>query len=420
MSQTVAVSLPGCAMLLASDRRHSALGPAGELLAVSDDGGKLVRQGAAWLSYGGDLRHNVSVLAAVAETGRLDAECIAEISARKRADASITSRFLVLDTAGLSRVHADGRIEHWPADRPAALLEHPNEKGNGGPLARLLYSGLQGLAGRLYEKPVTPERRAALTFALVRLVAGVFCVGARMSPRVSPEVELALNGRYMRGRAVDFASADNSTLKCALAEPPAAVSLSAVVEHLAAVWEPGARLAADYSPSAIEAWVYVRETITGTRHFLNSFRLEDRDPEPGEETLTFTSGLDRLKVTVPPSVVTYIYPVDGSEGVLASVSYNATTKECTLGVSGTPFSTGNAANNPAAMRYEGLTGVLAGSNWYIASSGETDHSFVIVLEDAAQVPSVGDHFRIHSDVTTREEVAYAGADFESIEDAPCA
>lgn len=167
-------------------------------------------------------------------------------------------------------------------------------------------------------------------------------------------------------------------------------------------------IASDYSAQFVEAWVYVRETVTGARHFLNLYRLETRDPDVAEETLTFVAGLDRLKVTVPPNVVTYIYPTDGSEGVLTGVSYNSGTHVLTLTVASTPF----AAVDVSHMRYEGITGALAGTNWYITSTPSSS-TFTITLEDAGQVPAIGDHFRIHSDVTTRSEVTYA-IDFAAI------
>ncbi|HEX5437149.1 MAG TPA: hypothetical protein VFW98_08315 [Gemmatimonadaceae bacterium] len=171
-------------------------------------------------------------------------------------------------------------------------------------------------------------------------------------------------------------------------------------------------LATTFAPSGVEAWVYLRETITGTRHFLNLYRLEDRDPDVEQEGFVFVSGMDRLKVVVPQAMETFTYPADGSVGTINTVTTNAVTRECTITVA-----TANVFNGItiAGMRYEGLSGALAGTNWLIVSNpAPTGNGFTIVLDDAVQAPAVGDTFRLHSDITQRAEVAYAGQDFAAV------
>lgn len=172
------------------------------------------------------------------------------------------------------------------------------------------------------------------------------------------------------------------------------------------------QIATGFAPANVEAWVYARETVTGTRHFLNLFRLEDRDPALGEEALTFVSGMDRLKVTVPPKQDTYTYPASGGDASISAVSYNATTRECTISVADP---NAFAGVDLASVRYEGRSGALAGTSWFIVSAPPpTNNSFTIVLENDAQQPAAGDAFRLHADQTSRVPVSYSGQDFAAV------
>lgn len=163
------------------------------------------------------------------------------------------------------------------------------------------------------------------------------------------------------------------------------------------------RIVTENALANIEAWVYVRETRTGTRHFLNLYRLEDREPSDGEETLTFVSGMDRLKAVIPQKSETDQYPTDGTLGTISAVSYNTTTRECTISVAGTPF----AGKNIAGWRFDGATGPLAGLSFFVASApAHTSSAFTIVLENNGQRPTAGQQFRLHSGKTQRLEVVY--------------
>lgn len=171
------------------------------------------------------------------------------------------------------------------------------------------------------------------------------------------------------------------------------------------------QMVTNYALANIEAWVYIRETISGTRHFLNLFRLEDREPSLGEELLTFVSGMDRLKVMIPQQSETDLYPSDGSNAVMSVVSYDVPTSHLTITVAGAPF----AGRTISGWRFDGITGVLGGTSFFILSSpAPTSNTFVITLGDPSQVPTAGDTFQIHSGLTTRTPVDYSGQDFSVV------
>src|SRR6185312_16133024 len=178
-----------------------------------------------------------------------------------------------------------------------------------------------------------------------------------------------------------------------------------------------------------------RNTVTGERLFLNSFRLENRNPQDGAEEMTFTGGMDLLTALVPPAVESYTYPTPGSVGAAITLmagilNHNpnpASTQMLTVGVSGTPFS-GVAL---AGLRYHGVTGAAAGYDYRITGDTPRDTAgnaltagagFVIDTNVATvggvgtpgPIPAIGDTFEIHSDTTTRGPVTYPGNDFAAI------
>lgn len=166
------------------------------------------------------------------------------------------------------------------------------------------------------------------------------------------------------------------------------------------------RLATAYAPSRLEAHVYAVNTRDAARprYFLNSYRLEDRDPGQGVETFTFVSGLDRLKVAVPPKVETFSFA-----GVVQSRTHGATLdlqREVTVTVAGTPFTAG--ALEGVFYRPSGQT--LADGQGYAVLAGNTNHTFKIVVPGESDVPAAGAPFELHSDRFSRPEKDYGTQD----------
>jgi hypothetical protein len=164
------------------------------------------------------------------------------------------------------------------------------------------------------------------------------------------------------------------------------------------------RIASDYAPTRLEAWVYATNTVTGERWFLNAFRLEDREPSEEAEALVFVSGMDRLKVMIPQKATTFAYPATGYAAVAARSLAGLV---ATITVNPAP------AESVNGMRYVGASGVLDGKS-FVVSQGAPGTTFTITLEDAGQLPAVGDLFRITSDTTARVPKTYAGVDFATI------
>lgn len=167
-----------------------------------------------------------------------------------------------------------------------------------------------------------------------------------------------------------------------------------------------------YAPSSIEAHVFARDVVSRKRYFLNSYRLENRNPTDGAEEMTFTGGLDLLSGLLPPAVESYRYPASG-QATITSVTGAA--PNITIGVSGgTPFAT----QDVSGMRFHGVTGTAAKLDYPIQSTASPS-SFVIntTVGGAGQygaTPAVGDTFEIHSDKTTRGPLTYSGQDFAAI------
>lgn len=167
------------------------------------------------------------------------------------------------------------------------------------------------------------------------------------------------------------------------------------------------QLGSNYAPAGLEAHVYARNTRTGSRYFLNAFRLENRDPQFGTEQMTFVSGMDRLTVKVPAATETFRYPASGQVAItnVTNVGTNYT-----ITVAGTPFTIGALVN----YRMHGVTGSCAGIDYAISSNPTTSQFVVPVPNTSIPTPAIGDTIEIHSDVTTRVGAAYVGQDFAAI------
>jgi hypothetical protein len=173
------------------------------------------------------------------------------------------------------------------------------------------------------------------------------------------------------------------------------------------------RIASEYAPSQIEARVYAKNRVKGTRLFLNSYRLETRNPGEHEEEFTFLSGLDRLKVVIPPKLEKFTLT---GLTVTGTPSYSG--GKVTMNFSG-----GTLTASPAhiGQRVYFRTGVLAGAvpegtgaNRTMIVSAHGTGSVTFPTADAGDIPSAGDVFEIHSDTFERREVAYHGQDFANI------
>lgn len=175
------------------------------------------------------------------------------------------------------------------------------------------------------------------------------------------------------------------------------------------------RIATEFAPASIEAHVYARNTVSQRRYFITSYRLENREPSEGVESLTFVTGMDRLTVTIPAPTETYRYPVQpGTQATVLGVSTPGAGVQ-TITVTGTPFNPSALAN----MRYHGVSGQSAGQDFAIqgAPYPNTTSAFTIVIPTTVgtgQVPAIGDTFEIHSDQTTRVGASYSGEDFAAI------
>lgn len=173
------------------------------------------------------------------------------------------------------------------------------------------------------------------------------------------------------------------------------------------------RIATRYSTSRLEAEVYVASTRDRSkRYYLNSFRLEQRDPKEGSEEFTFLSGLDRLKAHVPPKVETFSYPADGTLGTIASVTLRSGL-QYTIAVTGATFPT--SAPTLAGYSFDGKSGNFAQKSKTIdASPANTATQFDVTFDQASDIPAAGDKFEIHSNVFQRQEKLYTSQDFAAI------
>ncbi|MFL5481132.1 MAG: Hint domain-containing protein [Gemmatimonadaceae bacterium] len=169
-------------------------------------------------------------------------------------------------------------------------------------------------------------------------------------------------------------------------------------------------LGSSYAPSSLEAHVYARNTRDGTRLFLNSYRLENRDPQDGTEEMTFVSGFDRLSVKIPSAVETYRYPLSGTVAATTVALVSGTTYRVTPSTSGSHPFTGQSL---VGFRAHGVTGNAAGID-YVIVANNNDHFDINADPNLQTVPVNGDTFEIHSDVTTRTGAAYVGQDYAAI------
>jgi hypothetical protein len=177
-------------------------------------------------------------------------------------------------------------------------------------------------------------------------------------------------------------------------------------------------LGSQFAPSSLEAHLFARDTIGGTRLFLNSFRLEDREPGDGVENMTFLGGLDQLTAMLPPSVESYRYPAGaGTQGTISAVDQSGDGHSGDTHVVHVAGATDFSGTDLSGMRYDGKSGVTVRSSYIILSN--TAGTFAINVVDpttgvAGPPPTVGDTFEIHSGVTSRGPLTYAGQEFSAI------
>lgn len=181
-------------------------------------------------------------------------------------------------------------------------------------------------------------------------------------------------------------------------------------------------LASNYSPANIEARIYAVNRITGDRWFVNSYRLEGRTPSDIDEAFSFVSGLDRLKVNVPPESETY----SGGVFTISGTSVTGTDRQFTF--SGTPAMPTVTPNTVPGVNYQGVQGYrlyvitsvvagMAGRSFPIITSRSTTVSSLWITPrttGAADAPAVGDTVEVHSDVYHRADVVYSNTDFAAI------
>jgi hypothetical protein len=213
------------------------------------------------------------------------------------------------------------------------------------------------------------------------------------------------------------------------------------------------RIVSQNAASEIEAHVYAVDRVSGLRYFLNSYRLENRNPQDGVESMTFTSGLDRLTTAIPQASQSYIYPTPGAAcapisaggvSVYGGVSFGGFTNSnlAVIVVNGTPF----AGINLVGMFFFGITGTSKGQVFQIVAQPDTntvgeawynplnhseirataaEHVFIVncvnyysatntVGTMAMTHPAVGDTYQIQSQVYTRQDITYAGQTFAEV------
>jgi hypothetical protein len=193
------------------------------------------------------------------------------------------------------------------------------------------------------------------------------------------------------------------------------------------------KLATEVAPSRLEAQVYAvntRDVNPATRrYFLNSYRLDNRDPGNERESFTFVSGLDRLKVRVPAEVETYSYPPTGGDAVAASVITDSTTPDLVarnvVGVDVsvfplTPFTAGALTGLRCRIWADGDSAhardytITKRAGYTFPADENTTSSFRIEIPVDEGVPAVGWHFTISSDVIPQAEAVYTNADLADV------
>jgi hypothetical protein len=165
-------------------------------------------------------------------------------------------------------------------------------------------------------------------------------------------------------------------------------------------------LASQVSPSRLEAQVFGVCTSTGARRFLESYRLESRTPHRDREELTFTSGLDRLQVRIPPQVETYaLPPAGGTFPTISAITGGGTSRTVTLTGPGASWAEGQLTG----YRLRIVTGAASGIDCPITATPATNQ-VTITVPAAGDLPATGDAVEIHSDVYRRQDVIYTAQD----------
>lgn len=216
MCMTLALSL-GDYSIVACDRRHSLYTKGGDSRR-GDYGGKLARIGSAWITFGGDGLHAGVVL-----------EHLSGINARSVDD--VISAIAAVATDAPANI-----ARRWPGV-PSA----PNECSNylvavGSEIAAVRFDGTVVLRGSnllVIAYPVGfPNREKAQArmesslseardhWQAVRMIAREFETVANVSASVSSEIELVVNGEYIRGNSQELSFARNADLARLITDPP--------------------------------------------------------------------------------------------------------------------------------------------------------------------------------------------------------
>jgi hypothetical protein len=209
MSMTFCVSRAGH-YLIASDRRWVGknLTTRRELVA-SDVGGKLIRVGDTWMAFSGRPCHMLPVMEQL-ETAADDRAALWRVLTNAphafRDRKSTLFHLAIADRTGVGRVSNVGAEE--PTDN-RAFASPPPGRHNIVADIDAVYDALP----ELYHGP-----------AVVRVICALFARAARMSPLVSPSIDMVIDGRwYLTGMAEDLARMPDAELAAALEDPPAAL-----------------------------------------------------------------------------------------------------------------------------------------------------------------------------------------------------
>lgn len=177
--------------------------------------------------------------------------------------------------------------------------------------------------------------------------------------------------------------------------------------------DPATTVNTAYAPNNVEAYVYAKNRVSGQRYLLNIFRLENREPSDGLETMTFVSGLDQLQGELPHLVETFAYPLTGSDTITAVTSLGGNSYR--LQVATSPWTAQNP-NGLVGFFYYGISG--ANDALIFAITANTGNTVTVSAIDAngngQPAPQIGDTFQIHSQLFNRPDIAYSGMDYAAI------
>ncbi len=172
----------------------------------------------------------------------------------------------------------------------------------------------------------------------------------------------------------------------------------------------------NFPPTSIECYVYAKNRVSGLRYFLNSYRLENRDPQDGVEQMTFVSGLDQLQGEIPALEETYTYPLSGTDTITAVTSLGG--GQYRVGVGTSPWTGVLNPNGLQGFVYYGITGANAGSMFSVQlNTGNTVTFTVLDINGGTNLqpaPQIGDTFQLHSQLFARPDITYTGVDYADI------